>query len=132
MSSNNHQTVLLVENDLAMRQLYERELAKEFRVLSVSMEQIAFDDICFDELDAAVVGLDTRFKQSYQILEKINLKTKNFSIPLIVYSSLEERRSEVLISITAYLVQPVLPSTLLQEVMQSVLSTPGSNSTRRR
>jgi DNA-binding NtrC family response regulator len=118
MDKHNQRFVLLVENDLATRELYQRELAKEYTVEAIAPENSIIEKIDYNKMAAIIIGLDTPLRDGRVVLEKITQKTSGLLIPIIVYSTSEERRREIQELISEFLLQPVLPPVLLRRVMQ--------------
>jgi DNA-binding response OmpR family regulator len=118
MDKHNQRFVLLVENDLATRELYQRELAKEYTVEAIAPENSIVEKIDYNKMAAIIIGLDTPLRDGRVVLEKITQKTSGLLIPIIVYSTSEERRREIQELISEFLLQPVLPPVLLRRVMQ--------------
>lgn len=111
-------TVMLVEPDLATRQLYSRELRRRWRVLALPDADEALAALDRETPHAAViepyVGDHQIDWESLAGLRDKLLARKR--IPLILCSTLDERGAGYAWGATAYLLKPVSPEQLVREL----------------
>lgn len=116
--------VLMVENDLPTIELYRGVLNQEYQVLtrdseSGALEVLSNDDVCAVILEPALGG-----GKGWEILASIQKASRERPIPLIVCSTLDERKRGLEMGAAAFLVKPVLPGVLLETLRQFQHSKP--------
>jgi len=112
-------TILLIEDDLATRELYERELGQAYPVEAVAIDAHTLSLAHQPSLKLIILGLDAPHKKSWRLLEQLcqpGGKEARPVVPIIVYSTSDDRRYTRNLNIAEYLVQPVLPSLLNEKV----------------
>jgi response regulator RpfG family c-di-GMP phosphodiesterase len=109
-------TILLVEDDLATRELYERELGRNYHVLATILSDDILDLACQPFICLIVFGLDAPKQKNMLVLEHIQEALSGRNVPIIAYSSSDDRSQAINLRLAEYLVQPVLPSLLLAKV----------------
>ena len=110
------QVVLLLEGDLPSAALYHRELSCDCSVLVCLTEAEAQSALAAGVPAAAVIepaGLGARgWEMIARLVER--------NVPVIVCSTLDERKMGLELGATRYLVKPVLVSALLQAVREAL------------
>jgi response regulator RpfG family c-di-GMP phosphodiesterase len=115
-------TILLIEENLATRELYERELGQVYPVQAVSIDASTLHLARQPSVALIILGLDAPQEKAWKLLEQLCLSAINDRMPIIVYSTSDDRRRALNLKINEYLVQPVLPSLLMEFVSQYVAS----------
>ena len=110
--------ILLIDDDGPTLELYAGVLSNDYEVFTCSHQQDAVEILSTQALQLVVLEPAVAGYQGWGFLEEI---TKTYKVPVVVCSALDERRSGIEAGAIAYLVKPVLPSTLL-EVLRSLLS----------
>lgn len=108
------ETVLIIETDEATRTLYQRELARQFRVISCASEAEAEAVLHNQVIDAMVIEPVGLHDPDWGFL----VRSQALSIPIVLCSSLDARRRGVEMGVAAYLVKPVMPAKLLTTLEQ--------------
>lgn len=116
--------VLMVENDPPTIELYRGVLNQEYQVLtrnneSGALEVLSNGDVCAVILEPALGG-----EKGWEIFSSIQNAIRERPIPLIVCSTLDERKRGLEMGAAAFLVKPVLPGVLLETVRQFQHSRP--------
>ena len=117
------QTILIVDDDLATLELYQRELQREFRVLTCTDELQASEVLGSEDVSAIVLEPVALGEQGWAKLASITHKSTNRPVPVLVCSTQDDRRRDMEMGATACLVKPVLPTTLLDVLRQIALPT---------
>lgn len=115
-------TVLIVEEDEATRELYERELGRSFRILASGDADRSLRLLQSEAIDAVVLEPAISNGTGWNLMETLR-NTQNHVPPrFILCSALDERRRGLGLGASAYLVKPVLPVTLLDTLKQVLQS----------
>ena len=117
------QTILIVDDDLATLELYQRELQREFRVLTCTDELQASEVLASEDVSAIVLEPVALGEQGWAKLASITHKSTNRPVPVLVCSTQDDRRRDMEMGAAACLVKPVLPTTLLDVLRQIALPT---------
>lgn len=115
MHSSIH-TILIIEHDNATRELYTRELGREFVVIACSDVQNLSVLLDTQQIDAIVLEPNIAGGQGWQVFDQLKQNAQTQAIPVIVCSTLDERRRAMQLGGVGYLLKPVLPSTLLESI----------------
>ena len=107
------QTILIVDDDLATLELYERELGREYRVLTCTDEIQASEVLGSEDISAIVLEPVAFGEQGWAKLTAIAHMPTKRPVPVLVCSTQDDRRRGLEMGATACLVKPVLPTTLL-------------------
>ena len=118
--------VLIIENDASTAELYERELSRYYRVMTCDNESSAMKSIQTHHPTAIILEPAGLGDQGWDILKKIKSLEAGKSIPIILCSTLDERRKGMALGAVSFLLKPVLPSTLLQALNQVITSKPAT------
>jgi DNA-binding response OmpR family regulator len=116
-----HPTILLVEKDTVTRELYQRELATQFTVISCADVVMAREAIARNRVDVLIIepaGLGT---EGWGMLQEFKQDPCYANLPIIVCSTLDAYDASLKSLFIACLVKPVLPANLIlavQEILQ--------------
>jgi DNA-binding response OmpR family regulator len=114
-------TILIVENDQATHQMYERALQQEYQVLVASGEADVPTLLNTYTVQAIVLEPGPVGSSGWALLAELKQRPDLSSVPLIVCTAQDERSRGLKLGVTAYLVKPVLPATLLETVRRLIL-----------
>lgn len=120
------QTILLIEDDQATRELYQRELSRDYQVLACASESEALSLLHSHSVCAIILEPALRNGQGWAFLAMLHALSQTHSTPIILCSTLDERRRGLELGATIYLTKPVLPVALL-EVIHHVVDSPVQN-----
>ncbi len=110
-------TVLIVEDDQATSRLYERALQQEFQVLVAPAEEDVSALLTARTLvHAVVLEPGPVGSWGWALLAELRRRADFESVPLILCTAQDEKRSGLELGATEYLVKPVLPAVLLAAV----------------
>ena len=113
------QEILIVECDLPTLELYLRELSREYQILACSETQEALALLqAHSSVAAVVLEPSTPDGQGWSLLAAIKSLPGASPIPVVLCSTLDERKRGMEMGAAAYLVKPVLPTTLLETLQQ--------------
>ena len=118
--------VLIIENDASTAALYERELSRFYHVITCDDEISAMNSFQAHTPSAIILEPAGLGDQGWDILRKIKSLEKGKSIPIILCSTLDERRKGMALGAASFLLKPILPSTLLQALNQVITSKPAT------
>ncbi|MBN1449825.1 MAG: response regulator transcription factor [Anaerolineales bacterium] len=109
--------ILIIDDNAPLLALYAEILHAEHRVLICSNSQdvtglLAAESVQLVILEPAVAG-----PYGWELLKTI---AGDYSVPVLVCSALEDRKFGLEAGAVAYLVKPILPTTL-REVVKSIL-----------
>ena len=109
-------TILLIEDDEATSELYQRELKRAYTVLACDSESEALALLQSNVIGAIVLEPAMHSGQGWAILEVLHTMPHTRTIPVILCSTLDERRLGMELGATRYLIKPVLPRALLDAI----------------
>jgi DNA-binding response OmpR family regulator len=109
------QAVLIIENDLATVEMYQRTLSQYYQVFTSTLEHDALALVSANTLHAVVLEPGPLNGRGWALLAELQRHPGTRSIPIIICTS-QDRRLGVEMDVAAYLVKPVLPDTLLKMV----------------
>jgi DNA-binding response OmpR family regulator len=112
------QTILIVECDLPTLELYQRELSRDYQILACSEAQQALPLLQTNSVSAVVLEPSTPDEQGWSLLAAIKSLPGLAPIPVVLCSTLDERKRGMEMGAVAYLVKPVLPTTLRETLHQ--------------
>jgi len=112
------QTILLIEDDSSTRELYQRELSRDYKVLACSTESEAL--ALLDSYPVCTIVLEPTVQsgQGWSLLAMLHAMPHTRTIPIILCSTLDERRRGMELGASLYLTKPVLPVALREAVYQ--------------
>ena len=108
------QSILIIEYDDPTRELYVRELTRDYHVFACSEEHEALALLHTHAIDAIVLEPSRPNGHGWQLFADIQAANANRPIPVVLCSTLDERSRGAELGASAYLVKPVLPKTLLE------------------
>lgn len=117
-------TILIVEQDEATRELYQRELSRRYRVVASSDAEQSLGLLRDQQFDALVLEPALSNGAGWALLESLQGLPASASLRIVLCSALDERRRGMNLGATAYLVKPVLPTTLLNTLGQILSGQP--------
>src|SRR5690242_14459419 len=110
--SDGTREILIVESDQPTAELYRRELSREYRVFTCTDERAALDLLRTRTISAVVLEPALNGGQGWLLFAAIKETCGVRAIPIIICSTLDERRRGVDLGAAVYLVKPALPTTL--------------------
>jgi DNA-binding response OmpR family regulator len=111
-------TLLIVEKDAATRELYRRELGRSYAVVAAEDAYQALEVLRSERVEAVILEPVTADDIGWDLISAIRALPNQPPIPVILCSALDERRRGLSLGAAAYLVKPVLPSSLLATLRQ--------------
>jgi DNA-binding response OmpR family regulator len=115
MMGSSEQAILLVEHDAPTRELYLRELSRDFQVFGCCDARAALQMLRAHDIRAVVLEPGA-VEGGWDLLSDLKDAAGLRTIPVILCSALDERKRGLELGASAYLVKPVLPATLLEAV----------------
>ncbi len=112
------QAILIVERDLPTLELYQRELSRDYKIFTCSEAHQALAVLHAHRISAVVLEPSAPDDQGWSLLAAIKSLSGSASIPVVLCSTLDERKRGIEMGAVAYLIKPVLPSTLLATLHQ--------------
>lgn len=113
-------TIMLVEHDEATLTLYTRELSREYNVFPCDDERDALVLLQSHDIRAVVLEPGRSDGRGWALLAAIKHASGTQQIPVILCSTLDERKRGLELGASAYLIKPVLPTTLLEAVRRII------------
>jgi DNA-binding response OmpR family regulator len=104
--------ILIVEHDTPTRELYLRELSRDFQVFGCCDSCAALEMLRVHDIRAIVLEPGAVDSGGWDLLSDLKAGTR--AIPVILCSTLDERKRGLELGASAYLVKPVLPAALLE------------------
>lgn len=105
-------TIVLVEKDGPTRDLYRRELSREYRVITCDAFEVP-DLLRCKRISAVVLEIALSHGEGWNLLTAIHITPELQRVPVVVCSEQDERLRGKELGASAYLVKPVSPSALL-------------------
>jgi DNA-binding response OmpR family regulator len=124
MERDSDQTILIVEQDDPTRELYSRELSRDYRVVTCGDGRDALELLRAHDIRAVVLEPGAADGRGWDLLAAMRHEPNMCGIPVILCSTLDERKRGMELGAIAYLVKPVLPTVLL-EALRRVTHPPG-------
>ncbi|MBN9390099.1 MAG: response regulator [Chloroflexi bacterium] len=112
--------VLLIEDDPSTRELYQRELSRDYEVLTCSTESEALALLDLHPVCAIVLEPGLQNGQGWSLLAMLHAMPRTRTIPIILCSTLDERRRGMELGATLYLTKPVLPEHLVKKIHEVI------------
>jgi two-component system, response regulator FitH len=112
--------VLIIENDLATAEMYQRALSQRYQVFTSTVEEDVLAFISANPLHAIVLEPGPLNGPGWDLLGELQRHPNTGSIPVIVCTSQDRRRLGMEMNTAAYLVKPVLPAVLLKMVRRLI------------
>lgn len=119
--------ILILEQDDATRELYRRELARCYRVVACADKREAWAALQSEPVEGIVLE-PAALHDGWTFVAAVRRVAGYSQTPIVVCSTLDDRRRGVEAGVAAYLVKPVMPQALVAALatamQQAVL--PGS------
>ncbi|MCW5850764.1 MAG: response regulator [Anaerolineae bacterium] len=112
-------TILIIDDDLPTLALYERELSRDYRVLTCTNEHAALELFAAENLSAVVVEPAALGERGWSLVTTLKRAATPRAIPIVVCTTQDARRLGLELGASDYLVKPVLP-TLLRRALNRV------------
>ena len=107
-------TILIVDNDLATLELYQRELGRAYRVLTSTNEREASEVLHAEEVSVVVLEPVALGEQGWANLVALTRTSRQGGwVPVLVCSTQDDRKHSREMGAVGCLVKPVLPTALL-------------------
>lgn len=110
--------VLLAEPDQASSMLYQHVLRTAFEVLAAANTDMVLRILHTCLVEALVLDPMIFAVYRWEQLADVSRLCAERNIPLVICSTLDERRRGIELGATVYLVKPTLPATLLDTLQQ--------------
>lgn len=114
--------VLLVESDPLSCELYTRELVKSYEVKACCDSASALKLIRAMPPDLILIEPALAGDDGWELLTHFKSSSHTMSIPVVICSTIDERRRGMRLGAIAYLVKPVSAATLNEEVHRILAS----------
>lgn len=111
-----HPSILIIEDDAATRELYQRELGRVYPVVVCGDEREAYTLLRGEAISVIVLEITALHDQDWNFVTAARTLLGYDDLPIIVCSTVDERRRGAELGVAAYLVKPVVPRTLLDTV----------------
>jgi DNA-binding response OmpR family regulator len=111
--------ILVLDDDVLSLELYSRELSSNYRVITCERVEDAQKHLKEMQLSAVILEPAINGSDGWVLLREI--RSSKTLLPVIVCSVLDERKIGLEQGADAFLVKPVLPTTLHQLIDQIVL-----------
>ena len=112
--------ILIVEDDQPTRELYQRELSTRYQVFACADERGALEIIQSHHIQVIVLEPSLPDERGWALIKAIRAAPRSCRTPIVLCSTLDERKRGMLMGATVYLVKPVLPTTLLNTLAQLI------------
>jgi len=109
-------SILIIEDDAATRELYQRELGRTYPVVACDDEQEAYSLLQNKTIFLIVLEITALQDQDWNFVTAARTLPGYADLPIIVCSTVDERRRGAELGVAAYLVKPVVPRTLFDTV----------------
>jgi DNA-binding response OmpR family regulator len=116
--------VLIGEPDEPTNELYQRTLRTAFHVIAAPDAHALLAALHTHPVAVVVLEPTLFGAQSWARLPEISSACSERGIPLIICSTLDERRRGIELGATMYLIKPTLPATLLDAVRRVLGGVP--------
>ena len=114
--------VLLIDRDLPMLELYQRELSQDYQVLTCADENAVPTLLTTPNLVALVLEPAIASGEGWDLLAAILHTLQEKPVPVVVCSTLDERKRGMEAGAAAFLIKPVLPARLRETLRQVIRS----------
>ena len=85
-------TILIVDNDLPTLELYQRELGREFRVLTCTDEHAATEVLSSEQISAIVLEPFALSENGWARLAEMTHRPRKRPVPVLVCSTQDDRK----------------------------------------
>lgn len=118
--------ILLIEGDEPTRELYQRELSKDYQVLACGSENEALAFLHNQYVSVIILEPAMQNGEGWVLLTMLHKMSQTIRTPIILCSTLDERKRGLALGAACYLIKPVLPSDL-SEVIHHVIESSSTN-----
>lgn len=108
--------ILIVEQDEPTRELYARALCRDYHVLACEDDHDVLELLRVQPIRVVVLEPAGSNSRGWTLLAAITQTHDRGPIPVILCSTLDERKRALALGANTYLVKPVLPTTLVDVV----------------
>ncbi len=112
------QAILIIDSDIPTLELYRRELSRDYQIFTSSDVQQSLALLKTHNVSTVVLEPSMPDEQGWSLLAAIKSLPGPAPIPVILCSTLDERKRGMEMGAVAYLVKPVLPTTLRETLRQ--------------
>jgi len=121
--SQTKRPILIIENNSPTLELYRRELGRFFKVLACSELAEAQALMRTPRLAAVVLEPEIADGQGWNLLFELKHFFHGNSLPVILCSTMDERKRGLEAGAADYLVKPVLPPVLVETIQRVIRSS---------
>jgi len=114
------QVILIIDGDLPTLELYRRELSRDYQIFTCRDAHQALALLQANTISAVVLEPSMPDEQGWSLLAAIKSLPGPSIVPVILCSTLDERKRGMEMGAVTYLVKPVLP-TALRETLRQVI-----------
>ncbi len=111
-------SVLIFEPDPATAELYRRVLSRDYRVIICADEKQLLPLLSVHHLTAVVLVPAALGERSWDLVQQVKNCLPAFRVPIILCTTLDERKRGLEMGVAAYLVKPVLPNALIDALQR--------------
>ncbi|HVU09748.1 MAG TPA: response regulator [Phototrophicaceae bacterium] len=111
-------SILIIDDNRPTLELYAGALHRDYQVFTCADSDDAAALLAVQPMQLVILEPTVAGSQGWTFLQEI---VRSYRLPVIVCSGLEDRKSGLAAGAAAYLVKPVLPTTLL-EVLKGILN----------
>jgi DNA-binding NtrC family response regulator len=115
-------TILFIEHNDALREMFVRELSRHFTVIATRPSDIQVQTRQVCGASAILIGLDMPGQAGEKFLAGLLDSLSSQPVPVVAYSSSDLMNKGVKQALSQFFVIPVLPSTLVESVARVVSS----------
>ena len=112
------QAILIIDSSAPTLELYGRELSYDYQIFTCDDDQQVMALLKAHNVSAVVLEPSMSDEQGWSLLSAIKNSPDLSYLPVVLCSTLDERRRGMEMGAAAYLVKPVLPSTLRETLHQ--------------
>jgi putative two-component system response regulator len=117
-------SILIIENNNPTLELYRRELSRDFQVLACSEITEAAALAHTPSLAAVVLEPGIADGQGWNLLADLKRIVGAASLPIILCSTMDERKRGLEAGAVDFLVKPVLPPVLVETIHRVIRTSP--------
>lgn len=116
-------SILIIENHNPTLELYRRELGRYFHVLACSKVSEALALAKTARLAAVVLEPEVDDGEGWKLVSGLKHVCQGSTLPVILCSTMDERKRGLEAGAADFLVKPVLPPVLVQTIQRVIRST---------
>lgn len=118
--ASNKPTVLIIDDDLPMLELYRRELGRDYCILICTDQREALTLFDAQPLNALVLEPALAEGRGWDLFVTLRSRAQELRLPIILCSILDERKRGMEGGAAAFLVKPVLPAHLRDTLLLTI------------